>query len=295
MRSSVRKSVTKRLSSNTWRNRLRDEQYLGIFYHNGERIAGAYEPLLTPSTFYKVQGILTGNEHQKGEALEYAYTGMIKCSLCGEMLSGTNNKGITYYRCAKRKLPCKNIKRAAYLPEPEFEESLAREFNKITIDEEIWGVARDYVAELNQPQKLNLKKDIRILGEKVSAEEKLLIELGRKYALGEMSKSEHDRLVEDSYQKQAGLRNTIVKCENIVHELDELMYEFLDNIKNVTKRFESSLPRNKREMVDIFCENLVWKDRIASWDWKKPYFFLTKPSESSTMLPRVDSNHEHLR
>ena len=83
-----------------------------------------------------------------------------------------------------------------------------------------------------------------------------------------------------------------MKCENIVHELDELMYQFLDNIKHVTKRFKTSLPNNKREMIDIFCENLQWRDGKTYWDWKKPYFFLVKQPLCSTMLPRLDSNQE---
>jgi hypothetical protein len=53
----------------------------------------------------------------------------------------------------------------------------------------------------------------------------------------------------DSQRKEVSYRNTIVKCENKIHELDELMYQFLDNIKHVTKRLRRVLPENKREMV----------------------------------------------
>jgi hypothetical protein len=53
--------------------------------------------------------------------------------------------------------------------------------------------------------------------------------------------------MEDSRQKVASLRKTIVKCENIANELDELMYSFLDNIKYVTQRLKTALPENKKE------------------------------------------------
>jgi len=288
LRSKLSNSKTSKISPNTWRNRLKDEQYIGIFYQSGERVAGEYEPLIDTTVFYHVQEIIMGNEHPKDTHIEYAYSKMVKCGLCGDMFSGTNKKGITYYRCAKRKLPCKDMDRITYVPETKLEENLIKEFSKIEIDQEAWEESREYVAELNQPQKLDLKKDIRILNEKVDAEDKIQLGLGRKYSVGDIPKSEYDRLLKDSQQKQAVLRNTIVKCENIVHELDELMNQFLDNIKHVTKRLESSLPKNKRELVDIFCENLVWNDGKARWDWKKPYFFLVKQPKNSTMLPLID-------
>ncbi len=133
-------------------------------------------------------------------------------------------------------------------------------FERLEINHDTWKEARDYVAEINQPQKLDLKKQIRMIGEKISAEQNLQIDIGRRFSAGEFLRGDYNRLMEDSRLKEASYRNTIVKCENIVHELDELMYQFLDNIKHVTKRLRLALPENKREMVDIFCENLVWKD-----------------------------------
>lgn len=288
LRSSVKSTTTGKISVNTWRNRLRDEHYISIFYQDEERIAGEYKPLIDTSTFYRVQEIIRSNEHPKDTHIEYAYSGMVKCGFCGDLLSGTNKKGITYYRCSKRKPPCKNIDRITYVPETKLEENLVNEFNRIEIDEKTWEAARDYVVELNQPHRLNLKKDIRILNEKANAEKELQIDIGRKYAKSEISKSEYDRLMQDSYQKEAMYRNTIVKCGNIVHDLDELLYQFLDDVKYVTSRLKNALPSNKREMVDIFCENLEWRDEKARWNWKKPYFFLTKQSKSSTVLPLKD-------
>lgn len=285
LRSTLKKSTTEKISVNTWRSRLRDGQYTGIFYHDGERIVGEYEALIDIETFYKVEHIIIGNQHPQGAPIEYAYSVMVKCEFCGDNLSGTNKKGITYYRCAKRKKPCLGVKRA-YIPEALLEGDLAKAFNKIEIDQEAWEAAREYVVELNQPQKLDLKKDIRMFSEKVAYEENFQTMLGRKYVKGEVAELEHNKLLKDSQLKEASYRNAIVKCQNIVHELDELMYQFLDNIKYVTKRLESSLPRNKHEMVDVFCENLIWKEGKLHWDWKKPYFFFAKQQKNSTMLPR---------
>ncbi len=100
--------------------------------------------------------------------------------------------------------------------------------------------------------------------------------------------------MEDSRCKEASLKNTLIKCENIIHELDELMYQFLDNVKYVTKRLKTTLLHNKRDMVNLFCENLMWKDEKVRWDWEKPYFILANQPKNSTVLPLKDlfCNHK---
>jgi site-specific DNA recombinase len=288
-----KKSKSGGFHKNTWRNRLQDVQYTGIFESDGERIVGEYERLIETELFYRVQEIITDHEHPKTTHLDYAYSGLSKCGLCGGMLSGTHKKGITYYRCGKRRSPCKDIDRITYVPEKKLEDSLMTAFERIEIDQNTWKEARDYVVEINQPQKLDIKKQIRMISEKISAEQNLQIDMGRRFSVGELVKADYNRLMEDSHRKESSYRNTIVKCENIIHELDELMYQFLDNIKHVTKRLRLALPENKREMVDIFCENLEWKDGKAQWDWKKPYFIIANRPKNTNVLPRLDSNQGH--
>lgn len=287
------KSETGGFHKNTWRNRLADLQYTGIFESDSEKIVGEYVPLVDTPLYYQVQDVINDHEHPKNTHLDYTYSGLFKCGLCGGMLSGTVKKGIIYYRCGKRKLPCKNIERISYIPEKKLEDSLMTAFEQIEIDQDTWKAAREYVAEINQPQKLDMKNQVRMLGEKITTEQNLQITMGRRFSSGDLTKTEYDRLMEDSHRKEISLRNTIVKCENIVQELDNLMSQFLDNIKYVTKRLRIALPINKREMVDIFCENLVWKDGKAQWDWKKPYFIIANRPKSSTMLPRQGSNLRH--
>jgi DNA invertase Pin-like site-specific DNA recombinase len=284
-RSTDRKSSSGRISANTWRNRLTDKQYTGVFEHEGERIAGAYEPLITLELFYQVQQVISKHEHPKENHIEYAYSDkLIKCGLCGNWLSGTNKSGITYYRCGKKKLPCKGINPWPYLLEDELEDIFVKAFEQFELDQEGWEAARAYVVELNQPQRIDINRQIIVLNGQIAAEEKMQIDLGRKFTEGEFVKSEYDLLRKDSQQRIALLRSTIVRCENLAHELDELMDQFLDSIKHITKRLRIALPVNKREMVSIFCENIVWDGKKLRWDWKKSYYIFINQPENSTML-----------
>ncbi len=291
LRSKDSKSSGGKIAKNTWHGRLRDLQYTGVFEYKNNRIAGDYEPLIPSDLFYRDQEVINGNGHPKEKHITYAYSRMIVCGDCGGMLSGTHKKGITYYRCGKRKSPCKGAK-DKYVPEKLIEKFLMPEFKSFEIDQDTWKAARNYVVELNQPHALDVRKQIRILGEQIESETSMQTVLGRKFAESGYSKGEYDRLMKDSYQRETALRRTLIKCENIAHELEESMYGFLDSIKYLTERFEIAFPENKREMVDIFCENLIWEDEKLRWNWKKPYNLLLKHQKSSTMLPRLDSNQE---
>lgn len=276
---------------NTWQSRLRDSQYTGIFEHDGERIVGEYERLVDPELFYQVQQVLENHQHPKTLHMEYAYSDkLIKCGLCGGFLSGTHKKGITYYRCGKKKSPCREMSHWPYVTEKQVEDYIMPAFENIEIDEETWKEAREYVAEVNQPEKLELKNQIRVLNEKVAYEEKMQNGFGRRSTIGEIDQIQYRRLMEDSKMKVNTYRSTIVKCENIAYELDELMQKFLENIKHVAKKLKTALPANKREMIEVFCENFIWNDNKLRWDWKKPYFFIAKNPKKSAVLPGEDSN-----
>ncbi|NCN83136.1 MAG: hypothetical protein COU65_04755 [Candidatus Pacebacteria bacterium CG10_big_fil_rev_8_21_14_0_10_42_12] len=278
-------SKTGKLSKNTLRNRLIDLQYTGIFEYDGERIAGEYEPLIDTKLFYRVQQIIKGNEHPKKTLMSYAYTGLVKCSFCGGNLSGTHKKGITYYRCAKRKTPCRGSDRS-YVREDDLEKDLLNAFKEIEINQDTWKAAKDYISVINQPQKADLRNEIITLKGKVEKENKNQIEFGRNFSSNDITKAAYKKLMADSNQRISSYEVTIEKCENFAIELDALMNQFIDNISDVVDRLKLAHSDNKKEFVDIFCENLVWSGEKLRWDWKKPYYYIAKVEKSSTMLPR---------
>ncbi len=146
LKSTSKKTTTGKISKNTWQNRLMDIQYTGVFEIEGEKVAGKYAKLIDPILLYRVQEIIAEHEHPKENHIDYAYSGLIKCGICGGMLSGTNKKGITYYRCGKRKLPCKNIERITYISEETLEETILSALETIEINQETWEAAREYVS-----------------------------------------------------------------------------------------------------------------------------------------------------
>lgn len=296
LRSIDNNSTTGKFGHNTWRNRLMDAQYTGVFEHEGERISGKYDPLISNSLFYEVQRILNKNQHPKSTHIDYAYSGLIPCPFCGRNLTGMHKKGITYYRCDKRKAPCSTTKRGTYVLESNLEKDLMNTFENLEIDQETWKEARAYLEEVNEPEKIKFKQEERRLSELVAKEAQLQIDLGRKFAQGEIdNKYDYGKLMGHSREQETTLRSSLIRVSNYLDELNRLMDDFLEKVKYVTKRLKIATPTNKKEIIQIFCENFRIEDKKLRWDWKKPYFLFAKQPKSSTLLPRLDSNQRHPR
>ena len=275
----------KAVSKNAWFTRLRDIKYTGVFDHDGERIVGEYVPLVSDDLFYDVQNVLFDKRHEKETSIDYAYSKMIKCEHCGGFLSGTHKKGITYYRCSKRKTPCKNMDKISYIPEPKLEEQIIKMFASIEIDEQTWNKCYEYIVEVSQPEQQQIKQQLRQFREKFDAENTQQNNFGRRFGDEDLSKVDYDRLMEDSKKRQRHMERTIKKLEEIETELKSLMTTFIDSIHNITKELDIMLPENKRELVSVFCENLLWKEGKLEWLWKKPYYLFAKREKCSDVLP----------
>lgn len=259
--------------------------------YQGKKHAGEYPAIISSSLFYKVQMVFDSKKHPKSTHRVYAYSEIIKCNDCGGFLSGTHKKGNTYYRCGKRKEPCNRLQKK-YINEVDLEKNLIESFETIQINEKRWQMLRDYVYEMSESGKDKYLNEARKLANKISATEDDKLSYGKAVSDGRIGKPEYDKLKEDADARIKILRESQIKCENYVDELKSLMYSFLDNVKFITKRFKVATPENKREMIDIFCENLRWDGEKLHWNWKKPYFYLANSSKSASMLPRVDSDHE---
>lgn len=89
LRSRDSKNSGGKASPNTWRNRLKNRIYIGMFEKDGEEIIGEFEPLISQDVFYRVQQVLQKSSHDKSPHINYAYSHLVRCDRCGDFLSGT--------------------------------------------------------------------------------------------------------------------------------------------------------------------------------------------------------------
>ncbi|KUK77691.1 MAG: Recombinase [candidate division WS6 bacterium 34_10] len=278
---------------------LKKKEYTGVFMYDGDEYPGEYSPLVSSEIFYKVQEILSGTAHPKSAGKsDYAYTVLVKCSVCGGNMSGTIRKGLTYYRCLNRAEPCKSNKalRPSYLREDLIDDVIMETLRNMEISEKAFKKISSQVSDMFENERTSYRYDIVQLRGKLSTAEGEFQDYTKEIIkLKKITKSERDsewemnmkglqQLREDTNQAVESYKRMIIKAEEMKDEIPSLMINFLENIKLVGTRFKNASPSNKRQIVDALCANLKWDGQKLSWDWKKPYNILTDSDEKGNWL-----------
>ena len=294
-------------SEKSIRGLLKKKEYTGIFMYEGEEIKGKYPPLISSELFYKVQEVLSGTAHPKTQGKnEYAYTGLVKCGVCGGNMSGTIRKGITYYRCLHRYEPCKSNKgqRPSYLRETLIDEEITELLLKIQVSDKQFNKLIPYVSDFFEDEKSKYRYEIiQLKGKLTEAQRNLDFYNKELFTIKRVPEKERDKdwlmdkeglegLRENAHQEKEMYERQISKAENLKDTVPTLMFNFLKGIKIVGSRFKTASPSNKRQIVDTLCANFKWNGKELSWEWKKPYHLLTNSNEKGRWLRDQDSNLE---
>jgi site-specific DNA recombinase len=303
----VNKSNKKKpYGENTIREWLTKKEYIGIFEYDGKKRKGNYSPIITNDLFYRVQEVILTKSHKRGKTKNtYTYSPrLIKCSKCGEYMTGDIQKGIVYYKCQHREEPCKsNTKeRLPHLREDLIDESIMEELKKLEISKDKWEELSNLVKSNYQHEVAEYESNIREMRTKIGYEEEYkkgyTTAISKLRVKAKLSKAEQNELegyqvlIADSNETIKMYKGAIEKAKDVMSQIPLHMEEFLDSLKTASARFNQGTPTNKRVIVETLCANITWDGKKVVWDWKNKYKKLINQEEDIDWLRDQDSNLE---
>jgi site-specific DNA recombinase len=112
------KRIGLRSNADTWVSKGSLEAMLGNpFYagiikikRTGASYSGAHEPLISPSTFERVQEVRAGKSGKKVTKHNHTYHGLFVCALCRTTMVPEMQKGHVYYRCHTSSCDTKTVR-----------------------------------------------------------------------------------------------------------------------------------------------------------------------------------------
>ena len=113
---------------------LNNKFYLGLMNRQGKIYQGNHEPLVSKTTFDRVQEVLHGRLRPCMQKHFYSARGFLKCDLCGCMITATTAKNRKYYYCTNGKGGCEAHKK--YLTEDKTDKLVSTLFQKLHMDED---------------------------------------------------------------------------------------------------------------------------------------------------------------
>lgn len=202
--------------------------YAGILEWDGKQYEGKHEPMITLEEYDRVQMILGRDGKPRPKHHEFAFTGSIRCGVCGCLYTAETKKKLlksgeirehTYYHCTRKttKIKCNQRKN---IPVDDLEVSIEKEIEKYTILPEFlqWAL-----------EGLNKKNDTEIEDRTKVYEmrHKNLVETQKE--LDELTKMRYRQLIDDE---------TFIKEKNT---LQSKVAQMKENLRETETRAEKWL------------------------------------------------------
>ncbi len=255
-------------------NVLRNPAYYGTFRWGQKLHKGRYEPLVSKTTFDRVQKVLDGRANtSKGRVREFIYAGMIRCQFCGGLLSGSLvKKRYIYYSCTGKK-GCRR-----FYPESLFEKETLKLLGALQIDEEVAGWI---TAELEKVDMKSHEIDEKQLSGLVSRRKQLKAMQLACYEdklLGKIPESTWKER-DTGWQTELDAIENDLAALNDVPTRDELLAAVRDPfelLQTAPSLYVSQESAEKRRLMKTIASNLSVGDGIVSFDLRSPFDLILK-------------------
>ena len=259
--------------------------YSGLLVWAGETRQGAHEPMATMEEFARVRALLVRPGRPTPNRRTFPFTGLIRCAECGFMVTAEDKinrhgKRYTYYHCTKRRLDYRCRQRS--VTALELNTALRSFLGNIGIPETLhdWGVrqvakararAQDHLTERTTSLERAHQEALRALSNLTTLRIREVISDEEFISQRELLRREELRLRDDLELAKSGNRS---------FEPAAILLSFS---KRAADWFEEGNDQIKRRIIKATGSNPVLRDRILYIEAKKPFTWLSKSSDRSTL------------
>lgn len=264
----------KPLSKSGFYRMLTNPFYYGVFYRNGILYKGSYKAMITIQEFDLIQLILGRKGKPRSQKHLFAYTGFIKCGVCGSAITASEktkfikatNELKTYilYHCTHRKKGAGHCTQRYFIPVKILEEQIIEELGKyqvkpIFIDWAISIAKENYHKEINKYEKL--------IAEQLKHEKRLLQELDNLVDLRISNGISETTYLQKKSEKEEQLLRVQSDKQKLEHRSCNWISEIEDRFNftlDIVERFKKADINTKKEICQDFGWNWILKEKKLS-------------------------------
>ncbi len=257
--------------------------YAGMFQWAGRVYKGNHKPMITLEEYDRVQVILGRAGKPRGQTHEFAYTGIIRCELCGSMCTATEKtkvikstgetKTYVYYHHGnhrRKDAKCPN-KSAMTLKELEDQIDIELERNTIIPQFQQWALEI-----LNRSNDKEIEERTKVY----ETQHKSLVETQKE--LDSLTKMRYRELIDDEtfIKERDELKNKIAKLTTNLRETENRAEKWLELTEKTfnfacyaRKEFVLGDLKKKREIFSALGQNFTLKGKkvlITNNEWFIP-------------------------
>jgi len=256
--------------------------YTGMFEWTGRVYNGNHKPMITLEEYDRVQVILGRNGKPRAKTHDFAYTGMMRCEVCGSMYTGIEKtkiikgtgelKTYVYYSCTRKKKEVVCDQREA-MTLKELEEQIDIELERYTVLPKFQQWALEIINRNND-------KEIEDRTKVYENQHKGLMETQKE--LDALTKMRYRELIDDAtfIKERDELKTKIAKLTSNLRETESRAEKWLELTEKTfnfacyaRKEFILGDLNRKKEIFSALGQNFLVKDKkvhITPNEWLVP-------------------------
>lgn len=262
---------------------LKNEFYTGVFFWKGKKYENAsHEPIIS-----KVQSKLLNPFKNKSRKGLFPYSNLIRCGICGCVLSGQMQKEkYIYYHCTGYKGDCKQDYLRQEIIESSFNELLSGIQITGEIQEAILKGLRESLAEnieYHNNLVLQLEKQIKLL--QIRIDQAYLDKLD-----GKISEEFWQGHTREWIQEKERLTAKLLATQQADSYYLENANLILELSKRAAELFKKQNAEQKRRLIDLLVLNCFYQDKKLDIELKPVFAQIMKTVKTGNWCARQDLN-----
>ncbi len=231
---------------------LRNPFYIALIRieRTGQTFEGVHEPLVSKSTFDRVQEIISGRVFARPQKHAHTYRRMIRCGACGYALIAEVQKGRTYYRCHSK--TC----RGTTLRECDIDQAMRERLAAFAFTEEEFRDIRDLAREI-QAEEAGVREDRASTHRRdLGRCEDRLTRLTDAFLDGLIDNETFEARKGSLFAERISLRAALANPQQ-TEPFGARVLRILERANTAYLGYDFALPEEKREIVRELTSNLV--------------------------------------
>ncbi len=265
---------------------LKNPIYCGEFDWKGKRYLGTHEAIITRKLYDAVQSVLSGGRSATPSVHSFAFSGLVKCGICGCAMTAEMKKGkYIYYHCTGYRGKCGNT----YVNQNTLDQLFAEAVGRIRVDsntvEDIKKALRasqkDQIAHRHQSTDSLRRRQSRLQGMLDKAYEDKLS--------GTISDELWERKSAEWQEELVKIRQQLGALENASADYYEMGVRILELANSAYGKYLQQSPEGKAKLLRKVLSNSTFTRGTLCPTYKNPFDILAERANFKSMRPQYHS------
>jgi len=252
---------------------LKNPFYFGQMKSNDKLYPHKYQAIITKELYDKVQDIKAGynKKHFKFAGLPYVYRGLIRCAVCGCMITPEKAKDkYVYYHCTNyhRKHKRSDVE---WLREEEITEQFAKLFQRIQIPQDVLEELTESLKSVHQGKSEFREQHYNQLTKEKDMYAKRLENMYLDKLDGRITTDEYDKLYKEFRAKIEEVDSKLIGLQKAEDDYYLTATYLLQLANKAYDLFISSEIEQKRQLLKLTLQNPTLDGRLVRYIVQKPF------------------------